>query len=206
MGAHIWASEAFSWTIKLNCIMLSDDHGVSAEELAETLPSLEDMIPMVKAGLAHSWAHILNADINTFVQAGQACEKLGLYEQALPFAEAAATCTDLTKGGCTVPATFCLGFRTKGRCLAALGKMAEAEAAFESSVASVAGFGLFLLEVLTLADLKALVLDKDGRAAEGSSRLKVAIHTLMGKSAAADQLAALQVTLGSRVSVSEVLS
>jgi len=192
--------------IKLSYIMLSDDHGVSAEELAETLPSLEDMIPMVNAGLAQSYSHLLNEDCNLFVLAGRACEKLGLYEQALPYAEAAATCTDITKGGCTVPATFCLGFRTKGRCLAALGKMAEAEAAFESSVASVAGTGLFLLEVLALADLKVFVLDKDGRAAEGSSRLKVAIHTLMGKSAAEDQLAALQVALGSGVSVGEVLA
>ena len=47
---------------------------------------------------------------------------------------------------------------------------------------------------------------QDGRAAEGSSRLKVAIHSLMGKSAAEDQLAALQVALGSGVSVGEVLA
>jgi tetratricopeptide (TPR) repeat protein len=164
------------------------------------------MIPMVNAGLAQSYCHLLLEDSNQFVLAGKACEKLGLYEQALPYAEAAATCTDTTKGGCTVPATYYYGFHTKGRCLAALGKMAEAEAAFESSLASVVGLGLFLLEVLALADLKALVLDKDGRAAEGSSRLKVAIHTLMGKTAAADQLAELQDALGSGVSVSDVLA
>ena len=205
MGAHVFTSETASWMIKLSYIMLSDDHGVSAEELAETLPSLEAMIPMVNAGLAQSYMNLVNEDADLIVLAGKACEKLGLYEQALPYAEAA-TCTDLTKGGCTVPATFCLGFRTKGRCLAALGKMAEAEAAFESSLASVVGTGLFLLEVLALADLKVFVLDKDGRAAEGSSRLKVAIHTLMGKSAAEDQLAALQVALGSGVSVGEVLA
>jgi tetratricopeptide (TPR) repeat protein len=206
MGAHIVSAEGVSMHVKLHYIMISDDHGVSAAELAEMLPSLEDVIQKFNAGLAHCYMSIFNWDCSGFLLVGQACEKLGLYEQALPYAEMAATCRDITKGGCHVPATHCLGYRTKGRCLAALGKMAEAEEAFESSLASVAGLGLFLNEVLTLTDLKVLVLAKDGRAVEGSSRLKDAIHTLMGKSAAEDQLAALQVALGSDISVSEVLA
>ena len=55
------------------------------------------------------------------------------------------------------------GNRTKGRCLAAQGAMAEAEAAFELASQIPVKGGLYLFEVLALRDLKVLVLDKDGR-------------------------------------------
>ena len=59
------------------------------------------------------------------------------------------------------------GHTLRGRMLAAQGKKAEAEAAFEEAIEVSHRTGLRLLEMFALRDLKKHVLDGDGRGEEG---------------------------------------
>ena len=109
---------------------------------------------------------------------------------SIVYAEYAATCIDFGRGGTSCPSVHARGNRIKGRCLAAQGKMNEAQAAFEAMASESAEVGWFMLEVLATRDMKVLVFDKDGRGDEGSARLKSAIHRLLGESIDRDKLAA----------------
>ena len=84
--------------------------------------------------------------------------------------------------------------------MASMGKHEEAEAAFEAALHAVAGFGLFLYEVIVEADLKVYVLDKDERGAVGCARLKAVIHKMLGENPAPDQLVELELALHTVVS------
>ena len=206
-GQHLLTTEYASWMYRFRGITMAAEPGVSADELADTLPSIEDMIWMANAGLPSSWVHTGFAGANLFVAACEACEKLGLHELALEYAEHATTTTDLTKGGCILPSEHFRAHCCKGRCLAALGKAHEAEAALEAALACVESLpGYTLQRVLALGDLKVHVLDKDGRGAEGSARLKVAIHQMLGESPAAEQLAELAPALGGAIDLAAVLA
>ena len=199
--------EANEWLNRLMWILVAPDPGVTTEELAATLPSVEDIVVITNAGLPHSYVHVaFDWYSNMFVLAALACEKLGMHEQALTYAEEAATNTDLTKAGTYNPGVHCQGFRVKGRCLAATGRAQAAEEALESALKSVAGCGLFLLEVLALRDLKVCVLDTDCRAEEGSARLKASVLQLLGSTPAAEELEALASALGPEVDLRSVLS
>ena len=66
--------------------------------------------------------------------------------------------------------------------------------------------GYTLQRVLALGALKVNVLDKDGRGAEGSARLKAAIHQMLGESPAAEQLAELAPALGGAIDLATVLA
>ena len=85
--------------------MCKPDQTISTDEIMAALPSIEEMIPMSNAGLPHSFFNALLSDANPFALAAEVCEKLGQYERALVYAEHAATCRDITKGGCSVPRT-----------------------------------------------------------------------------------------------------
>ena len=207
MGMHLMTTEGHgAWTLKMTAILLAPDPGVTAQELAAALPTFEELVVWANAGLSTGYMSTALAHWNNFTLTARACEKLGLFEQALAFAEHAATSTDLSNGGSVVPSTFCDGFRTKGRCLASTGQLQAAEQAFESALSSVEGLGLFLMEVLALRDLKVCVLDKDGRGTEGSARLKASIHQLLGAAPAADQLAGLAAAVGPEVDLAAVLA
>ena len=99
----------------------------------------------------------------------------------------------------------CIGHRTKGRCLAATNKLQAAEEAFESALKNARCVGFFFTEILVLRDLKLYVLDKDGRAEEGSTRLRTSIYQLFGAMPAADQVEALASELGPGVDLGAVL-
>ena len=68
----------------------------------------------------------------------------------------------------------------RGRMLAAQGKQAEAEAAFEEAIEMSHRTGLRLLEMFALRDLKKHVLDGDGRGEEGIRRLKAVLKEMKG--------------------------
>ena len=206
MGIHFGTAEQFSWLLKLYWIMVAPDPGVTAQELADALPSFKEVVTMVNAGLSSSWCHLANSNWNLPALLAEACEKLGLHEQALSYAEQAATNTDLKQGGSFQPSVQWRGHRTKAKCLVATGKPKEAEEAFEAALASIDGFEYFLLEILCVRDLKVLVLDKDGRGDEGSARLKAAIHRLLGETPAPEQLAELAVALGDSIDLAAVLA
>ena len=72
------------------------------------------------------------------------------------------------------------GHALRGRMLAAQGKKAEAEAAFEEAIEVSHRTGLRLLEMLALRDLKKHVLDGDGRGEEGIRRLKAVLSEMKG--------------------------
>ena len=114
---------------------------------------------------------------------------------------------DISKGGSTLFSVHARGNCIKGRCFAAQGETAEAEAALElaAQIGADATTGLFLHEVLAVRDLKLHVLDKAGRGTEGSMRLKAAIHRLLGAHPVADQIAELAQALGPGINLSEVL-
>ena len=67
--------------------------------------------------------------------------------------------------------------------LAAQGKKAEAEAAFEEAVEVSHRTGLRLLEMFALRDLKKHILDADGRGEQGIQRLKVLLAAMKGPAA-----------------------
>eukprot|EP01047_Picozoa_sp_COSAG01_P042922 COSAG01_NODE_3777_length_5704_cov_34.622658_4_plen_286_part_00 len=108
MGLHITSAEFLSWAIKLYYILCVSDHGVSTDEVMAALPSIEEIIQMANAGLPHSFCHMVGAYANLFLLAANVCEKLGQCKRALVYAEHAATCRDITKGGSTLPTVQCV--------------------------------------------------------------------------------------------------
>eukprot|EP01047_Picozoa_sp_COSAG01_P012692 COSAG01_NODE_579_length_15238_cov_10.570183_5_plen_284_part_00 len=112
MGLHILSVEHLAWLGRLSYIMCAEDHGVATDEVMTALPSIEEMIPMVNAGLPHSWGQSVFTPFNVFVLAAEVCEKLGQYERGLVYAEHASTCRDIIKGGCTLPIVQCVPIST----------------------------------------------------------------------------------------------
>jgi tetratricopeptide (TPR) repeat protein len=206
MGVHFSTAEQYGWLLKLSWIMVAPDPGMTTQEFADALPSFEAVVTMSNAGLSHSYNHVLAGNLNLVALIAEACEKLGLHEQGLHFAEQAATNFDIRRGGTFFPSIQFRGFQTKGRCLAAMGELKKAEAAFESALASIADFEFFLLEILCLRDLKVLVLDKDGRNGDGSARLKAAIRRLLGETPASEQLTELKTALGDSLNLAATLA
>ena len=206
MGQHVMTAEYCSWMYKLTWIMASPDPGMTAQEFADALPTFDQVVTMSNAGLPHSYFHLVNDHFNLVALIAEACEKMGLYEQGLDFAEKAASNIDITQGGSFMPSVQWRGYRTKGRCLVAMGKPEEAEAAFELALSSIKGFEYFLLEALCLRDLKVLVLDQNGRSAEGSTRLKAAICTLLGDAPVTEQLVELKASLGDAIDLSAMFA
>eukprot|EP01047_Picozoa_sp_COSAG01_P033031 COSAG01_NODE_2413_length_7745_cov_2.532304_5_plen_321_part_00 len=103
MGLNVITVEHFAWLCKLSYIMCAGDHGVATDEVMAALPSIEEMIPMVNAGLPHSWGQFLASSYNLFALAAEVCEKLGQCERGLVYAEHASTCRDIAKGGAMQP-------------------------------------------------------------------------------------------------------
>ena len=83
----------------------------------------------------------------------------------------------------TRPTTITQGQALRGRVLAAQGKKAEAEAAFEEAVKTAHTCGLRLFEMFALRDLKKHILDGDGRGEEGLRRLRVVLQEMKGPAA-----------------------
>ena len=77
-----------------------------------------------------------------------------------------------------------------GRALAKLGRLQEAEAAFEEAAAVAHRHGIWLMEMQALGDLKVCILDKDGRSAQGTSRLKEVLQRMKGPPAELTKLLA----------------
>eukprot|EP01047_Picozoa_sp_COSAG01_P054129 COSAG01_NODE_5877_length_3973_cov_2.627001_4_plen_470_part_00 len=205
MGLNVMTVEHCSWGAKLSYALLADVDG-TPEEIIGQIPSVEDMIPMVNAGLPFSLFQQISTCWNIFCLAAEVCEKFGQHERALVYAVHAATNTDITKGGCLLPGAYVRGYRVQGRSLAAQGKLDEAEAALESAGSIASEVGLFLLEVLAMRDLKLHVLDQTDRSAEGTAKLKAAIVQLLGATPDPMQLAELAHAVGPSIDLALIMS
>ena len=209
MGMHIATTEHIAWMFKLSYLLVTPDRDIPTHEIMAQLPSMEEIIVIVNAGLPHSWSQAAMAQFNLVVLLAEVCEKLGEHERALLYAEQAVINSDITRGGSTLPSVKVRGNRVKGRCLSKQDKMEEAAAAFEAASSTAADAGLGLLEVLSLRDLKLHVLDEQdghGHGTEGTARLKTAICQLMGAgSSDPEQLAMLASALGTRIDLPSTL-
>ena len=132
-------------------------------------------------------------------------EKLNRVDEALEWAERVATLDDPAKGGNLALVARMRGLRLQGRCLAAKGQKAEAEAALTSAAEQLASIEYYLAEVLALRDLYVCVLKATDREGEGLARLKAAIVRLVGADAAPEQLDVLATSLGDEVDLAAVL-
>eukprot|EP01047_Picozoa_sp_COSAG01_P054134 COSAG01_NODE_5878_length_3973_cov_1.477284_2_plen_367_part_00 len=204
MGLHPFTTELFSWLIRLNYALLTDVD-VTPDEMVQQLPTVEDFIWIFNAGLAVSLSSAMFLN-NPFALAAEVLEKYGQHEQALIYAEVAATNTDVAQGGCNLPQIHTRGYAVKGRILAVQGKLEEAEAALESAASIAAEVGLFLQGVLAVRDLKLHVLDQTERGTEGTARLKAAIVRLLGETPDSKQLAELAHALGPKIDTALVMS
>lgn len=164
--------------------------------MISTLPTADEISEIANAGQDWSLVHtVFGSRMNPHIFAAQVCEKYGLNDQALSYAEKQQNPGSEQRG---YSSPSCLGeaFRISGRCLAALGKTKEAEAAFQSALAKVEGFGYPLLEVLIIADLKKNVLDQTGRSDEASSLLEGSVQRLFGNTPDQQQVTELEAVLG----------
>ena len=134
-------------------------------------------------------------------------ERAGRLDEALQWAGRLATEDDVTKGGNLQVPVRVEGLQIKGRCLAAQGKYAEAEAALVSAAEQLAAIGWWLGEVLVWRDFLVCVLRKTDREdAEGMSRLKASIGHLLGAAPAHEDLDVLATALGDDIDLAAFMS
>lgn len=207
-GPHVWSAEHLRWLNRLSCVLVSPEV-TTAEEVLSQLPSVDELVPMIQTTEGHVIIHLVGLHCaNLFLVVARALEKLGCHEQALPYAQRAAD-PDFTVGGTAAYTTQIVALRVQGRCVAALGRPEEAARYFEASAAVAATGGMRLLEVIALAELKLLVLDKRPESSageEGSRRVKAAIERLLdGGGSSAAEVAELAPALPKGLDLAEVM-
>ena len=177
-GTQTHAAETFSWMAKCGYLLVARDPGVTVEEVTAGLPSVQEAIDCLLTEQNSSLDTAFN-DLNPFPFFALACEKVGAYDRALEYC-AASLCTDLSKAGSQAPTVHAIAGATKGRCLSALGRTADAGLAFEAAAEEAHRFGWWLYEVHALRDLKLCVLDGIGHGDHGSRRLGAVLRLLKG--------------------------
>ena len=177
----ICTAEQISWCGKLCYFLNSTRPDVSEEEVMAALPSVEEVwvqgvtYDNGPAGMRNS-THEANGSVDTYVCLALVCEKCGQHARGLSYADAGLD--PRTKGGTTAPTNSTHLHRVRGRLLVALGRTADAAAAFEASAESASKYGLFMLEVLALRDFKLSILDLMGQGEHASRRLGQALRRL----------------------------
>ena len=172
-GDSGWASvEVWSWGSKLMWVLLASKPGVSAEEVMDGLPSVAELKIFLCSGNHNSALGCFGcATLTTLV--GLVCEKMGHHEQALTWADATIS-PDYAGIGTMSEYAHAIGYRLKGRCLAQLGRTSDAVAVFEQVAALGDELGLYLHELLALAELQSLTGQKC------MDRIKLAMHKMLG--------------------------
>jgi tetratricopeptide (TPR) repeat protein len=121
--------------------------------------------------------------------AAEVCERYGWLEEALLHAERAVSFGACDPATDQRPTTRVMAHALRGRALAALGRLDEAEQAFEASIAVSTKCELWLTAAFAMRDLQAMVLKvraEDGThaaaqlAVEGARRLEATVARLMG--------------------------
>eukprot|EP01043_Picozoa_sp_COSAG02_P063427 COSAG02_NODE_8990_length_2370_cov_4.177455_3_plen_298_part_01 len=174
-GVHLFSAEQCTWLAKCSWYLCGAETGVSADEVASSLPSIEDIIDFIPGQ-----DFFANWDFsNLLVNVGCVWEKLERHEEALRYVTAALE-NDSKCGGSVVPSTRISAHMVQGRCQAALGHVQDAANAFEAAVELADKYGLWLHQALALKDLKLCVLDRLGHGEHGSRRLGEALRLLVG--------------------------
>jgi tetratricopeptide (TPR) repeat protein len=112
-----------------------------------------------------------------FLATARVCEKCGQHVRALTYADASLD-HPRTPGSTALPMTRAMQQRIRGRCLASLGRTADAATAFEAAAELASKHELFFLEVLALRDFKLHILDAAGHGEHASRRLGQALRRL----------------------------
>eukprot|EP01050_Picozoa_sp_SAG11_P013285 SAG11_NODE_1540_length_4722_cov_2.812243_3_plen_1121_part_00 len=204
-GAPLTA-EACGWNIKLAHVLTGAD-GVDPAEVCESLPTWEQHLSYVKAGLPFSMYDLAAGDLMSLnLSITLTYEKFGRVDEALGWAQRLATLDDPFSGGNMSVVCRSRGLCIQGRCLASKGQIAEAEAALVAAAEQFGAIGYFLAEVLVLRDLLVCVLKTTGKEREGEARLRAAVARLIGVDAPQEELDVLAVALGEAVDLPAILA
>lgn len=168
------------WCAKFQ-LALCSGNAVSKQEVMRSLPTPQQLagyscnnVP----GIDYQSAEIYGP-MHPHLCAAMVCEKYGMDDEALTFLVNVYE-LDSNRGGETRPTSHILGHCVKGRVMARRGQLKAAAAAFEEAFEQAEKYGLWLLSVFALRDLKLCVLDVDGHDKHASARLGVALRRLIG--------------------------
>ncbi len=179
------------WMLRVVWGLVGNVDKAELEQFAETLPSprelaLLDVVHVPEFGMGPFSIRMI-CGYCSLLWPALLFERLGKVELALECC-ALVIETDQSKGGDPHLEMHSMAYRCRGRVLATSGDNAQAEAAFEESVASASRADLWLLEALAIRDLTDCVLRSVGREAEGESRLGRVVARLASSLAEVRQL------------------
>ena len=184
----IGTAEHVSWFGKLGYFLNSTRPDVSEDEVMAALPSIEEVCHFMMTYDDFSCMSQGNG-YDLFVLLALVCEKCEQHARGLSYADA--NLDPRTKGGATLPIPRATMHQIRGRLLVALGRTADAAAAFETAAESASKYGLFLLEMLVLRDFKLSTLDPMGQGEHASRRLGQALRRLRNPESATQRLKGL---------------
>jgi len=181
MNVHFTTAEFWAWEAQMAYVLVSSDPGVSAKEILAALPTVEDIVrcTITYDELSQTHAICYGHGSNLFYHVAAVCEKLGDFERALHYVDAALS-TDLPRGGTQMPIARAVFTVLRGRVLAYLGRSAEAASVLEAAAEMARTVGARLYELYAVRDLKLLVLDPMGHGDHGSRRLGAILRQLKG--------------------------
>ena len=174
---------------KLLWVLVAVEPGVTAEEVMASLPSPDEMQVMMLGTAKTSTIGGLGGMPSAPMLLALVCERFGRFQEALPWALAAAS-EDCSKLGTKNIFTHAQAHRAYGRCLEKLGKAKEAAGAFEHAAKIGATAGLHLEVLLALSELHSSL--RDQHASEDlMARMKLAVHEMLGAEPAPAKLKSL---------------
>jgi hypothetical protein len=178
--------DTFNWCTKFNLALCAGEAAVSKEEVAQSLPTPEQLAQYgrkspdtIGGDVQSAPAHCTNSP---HLLAAHLCEISGMDDEALAFVQ---VIYDLAPnlGGDPKPSSHILGHCVKGRVMARRGQLKAAAEAFEAAVSASDKYELWLLTAFALRDLKLHVLDGMGHGDHGSCRLGAVLRRLTGSAA-----------------------
>ena len=179
-----WTAETIAWTTKLQYVLCTSCQEVVPDDILAALPSpdvLESYADIDHVSKSKGYQfHVRSGSGSLLLLAAEVCELLDRPADALLYLARALRVDERDPTTDMRPTTHARGHALRGRILAAQGKRAEAEKAFEKAVEVSRRTGLRLLELFALRDLKTHVLDHDGRSQDGIQRLKTLLGEMKG--------------------------
>ena len=172
-GGGFMTAELVILYLKLMWVLLAAEPGVTAVEVMASLPEYDEVHMISMAYNATSTVGATGWLPSAAYLLALVCEKFGRFEEAAPWAEAASS-NDCGRLGTKNVFIHAQARRAHGRCLSKLGKAIEAVQAFESAAQIGASSGLYLEELLALAELQSFT------GQESMHRIKSAMHKMLG--------------------------